>query len=181
MKELIRCSSKMASAYTDPRKRKAAQTTMRKNTNSNAKAARQKLLLRNSKPSNESIRSQIAQVQQNLALLMRREREKAKKLAEMSRRSINHAQHASRALTAFTRLVQKGVFVAIALVAISSAHADDRRKHDDDNKNYILRRQEAGLVEGVPTSRLIIGKREIDIYRNGLMFEKNNLVGVRSK
>ena len=37
-----------------------------------------------------------------------------------------------------------------------------------------MRRQEAGLVSGVPTIRRIIGKREIDIYRNGLMFEKDN-------
>jgi hypothetical protein len=155
---------------------------MSKNTNSNAKAARQKLLLRNSKPSNESIRSQIAQVQQNLALLMKREREKAKKLAEMSRRSINHAQHASRALTAFTRLVQKGLFVAIALVAISSAHGDDRtreRKERHESHNWIIERQQIGAVRGVPTSRLIIGKREIDIYPNGLMFEKGNVVGAR--
>ena len=41
-----------------------------------------------------------------------------------------------------------------------------------------MRRQEAGLVSGVPTIRRIIGKREIDIYRNGLMFEKDNVVGV---
>jgi len=29
-------------------------------------------------------------------------------------------------------------------------------------------------VSGVPTTRRIIGKREIDIYRNGLMFERDN-------
>jgi hypothetical protein len=33
----------------------------------------------------------------------------------------------------------------------------------------------------VPTSRLIIGKREIDVYRNGLMFEKDNVVGVSKR
>jgi hypothetical protein len=31
----------------------------------------------------------------------------------------------------------------------------------------------------VPTSRLIIGRREIDIYPNGLMFEKNSVVGIK--
>jgi hypothetical protein len=36
-------------------------------------------------------------------------------------------------------------------------------------------------VQGVPTQRLIIGRREIDIYRNGLMFERNNVVGVRGR
>jgi hypothetical protein len=33
----------------------------------------------------------------------------------------------------------------------------------------------------VPTSRLIIGRREIDVYRNGLMFERDHVVGVRSR
>ena len=54
------------------------------------------------------------------------------------------------------------------------------RQSKERNHNYILRRQEAGLVSGVPTIRRIIGKREIDIYRNGLMFEKDNVVGVRA-
>ena len=47
------------------------------------------------------------------------------------------------------------------------------------SKNYILRRQEAYQVQGVPTSRLYIGGRTIDIYRNGQMFEGDALVGVR--
>ena len=55
------------------------------------------------------------------------------------------------------------------------------RQSKERNHNYILRRQEAGLVSGVPTIRRIIGKREIDIYRNGLMFEKDHVVGVRRK
>jgi hypothetical protein len=33
-------------------------------------------------------------------------------------------------------------------------------------------------VLGLPTSRLIYGKREIDIYGNGLMFEKDHVVGI---
>jgi hypothetical protein len=41
----------------------------------------------------------------------------------------------------------------------------------------LIERQQAGLVQGPPTSRLIIGKREIDIYRDGSMYEKNNFVG----
>ncbi|PYI97968.1 MAG: hypothetical protein DME98_06195 [Verrucomicrobia bacterium] len=52
------------------------------------------------------------------------------------------------------------------------------RQSKERNRNYILRRQEAGLVQGTPTSRLIIGKREIDVYRNGLMFEGDHVVGV---
>jgi hypothetical protein len=69
--------------------------------------------------------------------------------------------------------------IVLALVAITTVQGGDRRGQH--NKNYILRRQEAYQVQGVPTSRLIIGKREIDVYPNGMMFEKDNLVGVRSK
>jgi hypothetical protein len=47
------------------------------------------------------------------------------------------------------------------------------------NHNYIVRRQQAGLVTGVPTIRRIIGKREIDVYRNGLIFERDHVVGVK--
>jgi hypothetical protein len=75
--------------------------------------------------------------------------------------------------------------VVLALVALSvTARADDRRHCSparEKNKNYILRRQEAYQVQGVPTSRLIIGKREIDIYPNGMMFEGDHLVGIKSR
>ena len=40
---------------------------------------------------------------------------------------------------------------------------------------------QAGLVQGPPTSRLIIGKREIDIYPDGSMYEKNNFVGFNER
>jgi hypothetical protein len=33
----------------------------------------------------------------------------------------------------------------------------------------------------VPTIRRINGKREIDVYRNGLMFEGDHVVGVRPR
>ena len=67
--------------------------------------------------------------------------------------------------------------VLLLLTLIELTQAEPRKRHE--SKNYIIRRQQAGLVRGVPTSRLIIGKREIDIYPNGLMFEKDNVVGVR--
>ena len=54
----------------------------------------------------------------------------------------------------------------------------ERERHE--SHNYIIERQQAGLVPR-PTSRLIIGKREIDIYPDGSMYEKGNLVGVRPK
>ena len=76
----------------------------------------------------------------------------------------------------------------LALLVALSVQADDRkrqktndRSHSRESHNYIIERQQAYQVQGVPTSRLIIGKREVDIYPNGLMFEKNNLVGVRSR
>ena len=70
----------------------------------------------------------------------------------------------------------KTLIILAMLVAVSfNAQADDHRKREQREKrehhNYILERQQAYQVQGVPTSRLIIGKREIDIYPNGLMFE----------
>jgi hypothetical protein len=73
--------------------------------------------------------------------------------------------------------------IAIAvliLLTLELAQAEPRQSKER-NHNYILRRQQAGLVSGVPTMRRIIGKREIDIYRNGLMFEKDNVVGVSKR
>jgi hypothetical protein len=77
-------------------------------------------------------------------------------------------------------------FVKITIVALGIilslgiAQADDRKpRHVRREPNWIIERQTSYQVEGVPTSRLIIGKREIDIYRNGLMFEKGNVVGVK--
>ena len=81
---------------------------------------------------------------------------------------------------AFMRLLVAVLKTALLIAAtVCTAQAEPRQhKH---NRNYILRRQEAGLVSGVPTIRRIRGgNREIDIYRNGLMFEKDNVVGVRA-
>jgi hypothetical protein len=74
----------------------------------------------------------------------------------------------------------------LALLALS-AQADDGRKTSDrshsEHHNYIIERQEAYQVQGPPTDRLIIGKRQIDgyhSYRDGttLWFEGNHVVGV---
>ena len=76
------------------------------------------------------------------------------------------------------KLAKTGGLMLLALtLALSPAQAEPRHK----NRNYILRRQEAGQVSGVPTIRRIIGKREIDIYPNGLMFEGDNVVGVERR
>jgi hypothetical protein len=79
---------------------------------------------------------------------------------------------------AFMRLLLAVLKTALLIAAtVCTAQAEPRQhKH---NRNYILRRQATGLVSGVPTTRRIIGKREIDIYRNGLMFEGDHVVGVR--
>jgi hypothetical protein len=63
------------------------------------------------------------------------------------------------------------------------AEVGDRKRHrcKRESRNYIIRRQEAYQVEGVPTERLIIGRREIDIYHNGMMFEGDHLVGVKPR
>jgi hypothetical protein len=82
------------------------------------------------------------------------------------------------ALNTFCRALMCAVVITCA--SISGAHADDRHDRREQH-NYILERQEAYQVQGTPTSRIIIGKREIDVYRDGTMFEKNNVVGVRSR
>jgi hypothetical protein len=61
-------------------------------------------------------------------------------------------------------------------IAITAQAEPQRREH---NRNYIIERQQAHQVQGPPTSRLIIGRRQIDVYKNGVMFEKNNVVGVK--
>jgi len=69
----------------------------------------------------------------------------------------------------------------LLIVALfSTAQAGDHNKRRE-HHNYIIERQQAMPGLGVPTERLIIGRREIDIYRNGLMFEGDNVVGVRPR
>jgi hypothetical protein len=70
----------------------------------------------------------------------------------------------------------------LTLLTLELTQAEPRKRHESkrhESHNYIIERQQAYQVQGVPTSRLIIGKREIDIYPNGLMFEGNHVVGVR--
>jgi hypothetical protein len=73
----------------------------------------------------------------------------------------------------------------LILLTLGMVQAEPREKHEKCEKheshNYIIERQEAGLVQGVPTMRRIIGKREIDIYSDGSMYEKNNFVGFNKR
>ena len=68
----------------------------------------------------------------------------------------------------------------LILLTLELAQAEPREKKHE-HHNYIIERQQPGLVSGVPTLRRIRGGREIDIYPNGMMFEKNNLVGVSKR
>jgi hypothetical protein len=71
---------------------------------------------------------------------------------------------------------------ALASAFSTAVQADDNHRHARKAEpNYILRRQEAYQVQGTPTSRLYIGGRKIDIYRNGLMFEGDNVVGIKGR
>ena len=79
--------------------------------------------------------------------------------------------------------IRRAILVIAVTAVAATILADDKhteRRHEHrESHNYIIERQQAYQVQGVPTSRLIIGKREIDVYRDGTMFEGNNVVGVR--
>jgi len=87
----------------------------------------------------------------------------------------------SAAPSEYNRQTMKTVITITMLVAAAiTAQAEPRDRH---NRNYILRRQQAYAVQGTPTSRLIIGRREIDIYRapggrGHIMFEGDYMIGV---
>lgn len=85
----------------------------------------------------------------------------------------------ARRNVAFMRLLLAILRTAVLVTAcLATAQADDRRQHrHHENHNYIIERQQAGAVQGVPTLRRIRGGREIDIYSDGSMFEKNNYIG----
>lgn len=96
--------------------------------------------------------------------------------------NISNGRTGSKIEVAFARLLLAILRTALVIALISTAQADDRRRERKrETHNYIIERQQAYQVQGVPTSRLIIGKREIDVYSNGDMFEKNNLVGRRGR
>jgi hypothetical protein len=73
------------------------------------------------------------------------------------------------------------ITIAVLIVAtLATAQADERKRHESkrhESHNWIIERQQAGSVSGVPILRRIRGSREIDIYRDGSMFEKNNFIG----
>jgi hypothetical protein len=67
------------------------------------------------------------------------------------------------------------LFLTFELTQAEPRQRHERKRHD--SHNWIIERQQIGAVSGVPTTRRIRGSREIDVYRDGSMFEKNNFVG----
>jgi len=90
--------------------------------------------------------------------------------------------NASFMLTNLRRMSKIIGFAAMVALAVP-AFAGDREKHDRSHRrehhNYIIERQEAYEVQGTPSDRIIIGRREIDVYPDGSMYEGNALVGVK--
>jgi hypothetical protein len=78
------------------------------------------------------------------------------------------------------RIIATAVLLLMTLVELTQAEPREKREKRE-HHNWIIERQQAGLVRGVPTSRLIIGKREIDIYPDGSMYEKGNFVGFNKR
>ena len=72
------------------------------------------------------------------------------------------------------RIIATAVLI---LLTLELTQAEPRQSKRAQTHNYIIERQQAGLVSGVPTPRRIRGKREIDIYRDGSMYEEEHFVG----
>ena len=90
---------------------------------------------------------------------------------------VDHVKVAQTERNQPMRLLTIAVLFAVTL---GMAQAEPRKKEKRgryESHNWIIERQQAGLVRGVPISRRIIGSREIDIYKDGSMWEKNNYVG----
>ena len=88
----------------------------------------------------------------------------------MMNKSLDHVKRAT---------MMKLTTIALLITATlgTLAQAEPRKKEKREHHNYIIERQQAGLVRGTPITRRMIGKREIDIYRDGSMYEKNNYIG----
>jgi hypothetical protein len=74
------------------------------------------------------------------------------------------------------RIIATAVLIVVTLVELTQAEPRNKREKRE-HHNHIIERQQAGQVSGVPILRRIRGSREIDIYRDGSMYEKNNFVG----
>ena len=70
----------------------------------------------------------------------------------------------------------KIIATAVLILLMLELTQAEPRQSKERNHNYIIERQQAGQT-GVPIIRRIRGKREIDVYRDGSMFEKDHFVG----
>jgi len=76
------------------------------------------------------------------------------------------------------------LIIIVILLGVRCALADDRDRRERDTRthNWILERQSAYMVEGPPTDRILVGKREIDGYRQRdgtrVWYERDHVVGV---
>jgi hypothetical protein len=70
----------------------------------------------------------------------------------------------------------------LILLTFELAQAEPRKKEKREHHDYIIERQQSYQVQGPPIDRLIIGKRQIDGYRqrdgSRIWFEGNSVVGV---
>ena len=97
----------------------------------------------------------------------------------MTTKQNNKRESNTKIQLGFMRLLLAVLRTALLIVATVATAQAEPRQSTERNRNYILRRQQVVPGLGTPTTRLIYGKREIDVYRNGLMFEHDHVVGVR--
>lgn len=72
--------------------------------------------------------------------------------------------------------------ILLALLALVTAYADDSHKDKEIDHDYAIERQQAYLVEGPPTDRIINGSRQLDGYRQSdgaiIWYDRLNVEGV---
>jgi hypothetical protein len=71
--------------------------------------------------------------------------------------------------------------MVLLALSLATTNADDRSRRWRVEPNWVLERAQTGLVQGTPTKRLIIGRRQIDGYNQGgvtVWYERNNVVGI---
>lgn len=86
--------------------------------------------------------------------------------------------------------VNRGVFITCLILTIACilgachARADERREHREHHAhhNYELERQQSYMVQGPVQQRMLIGKTQIDGYRqrdgSTVWYRGNNVVGI---
>jgi hypothetical protein len=117
----------------------------------------------------ESLQKQVSRICRSAGKLT----ESDAKVTSMVKEALHRAVDNSRVVTK--------IVIAAVLLTLVSAQAGDKDKtkskwRHEPTPNYILRRQEAGLVRGTPIRSFYVGHRRIDYYRDGSAFEGDNRV-----